>query len=148
MKLRTVIIGLLAGASALCVISIAAAALFADPYSRPIASSSPAPRTGQLFTVWYSVANNGPDNATDVVLTINPISDPNVTVHSVTSIRPCSGSAPIVCTLGTVDRRSVITVGVRYQGLPGNYPTSQVLTGSNDSNPANNAASAVITINP
>lgn len=125
---------------------------FGDVYSRPIAGPSPPARHNQLFTVWYSVRNAGPGNARDVVLTINPIDDPSVFVHSVIPPpgRSCAGTAPIICPLGNLGTSGgVLAMGVRYVATePGVYATDQYVVASNDLNTSNDATSALITVNP
>ncbi|HEX8410357.1 MAG TPA: hypothetical protein VF883_15945 [Thermoanaerobaculia bacterium] len=95
-----------------------------------------------------AVTNNGPGPASNVVVT--DILPAGTTLLSATTTQgSCSGSATVTCTLGTLSALATATIAleVRLPLTPGPVMNSATVTSSDaDPTPANNAATAIITV--
>jgi uncharacterized repeat protein (TIGR01451 family) len=154
---------LLAGAAALAVVLGLALATHGQPASgaTPLAdpadlaltkSASPNPVTaGSVLTYTIRVSNNGPDPATNAV-----VSDDLPAEVQANSATASSGSCKVTgkhveCNLGTVDTVVVPTVTIKVTVKPNTKPgtisnTASVSSDVSDPQPANNSATATTTV--
>jgi uncharacterized repeat protein (TIGR01451 family) len=103
------------------------------------------PNTDVTFTI--AVHNNGPDPAIGVTMTDTiPTSMTFVSANSTQGT--CTGTGPVVCTIGTMSSGATVTVtvvahtGSTAAGTSSN--TATVTSGTPDPNPANNTATATV----
>lgn len=111
-------------------------------------SDSPDPiAAGGLLTYTIAVTNNGPDDATGVVLT-DTIPASTTFVSSSTSKGSCSGNPSITCNIGALANGETATVVIRV--IPNNVGTitntASTTRNEPDSNSANNADTDITTV--
>ncbi len=105
---------------------------------------------GQALTWTITVDNNGPSDADDV--TVTDTLPAGVTLVAVTpSQGSCSGTATIVCTLGTIPAGGQAVITVQAIVDPGYASstlvnTATVTSGTTDPIPSNNTGQAVTTV--
>lgn len=103
-------------------------------------------QSGETLIYTISVTNNGPDPATNVVLTDTlPIEFTAATFSQAS----CSGSSSIVCDLGTLDPDQSTTVVITGTAQGDNEIITNIVTASAtevDPDPSNNTASETTTI--
>ncbi|MDO8417891.1 MAG: CARDB domain-containing protein [Agitococcus sp.] len=111
-------------------------------------SDSPDPiAAGGLLTYTIAVTNNGPDDATGVVLT-DTIPVGTTFVSSTTTKGSCAGNPAITCTIGALANGETATVTIRIIPTTIGTLTNTATTTRNepDSNVANNADTDVTTV--
>ncbi|MGN6184448.1 MAG: DUF11 domain-containing protein, partial [Thermoanaerobaculia bacterium] len=103
---------------------------------------------GSSFDYTITVANAGPDAATNVIVTDNL--PPSLTLVSATpSQGSCSGTTTITCTLGTINSgaNATITLTVNAPAVDANVSnTATVSSDQSDPSTANNAATAIVQV--
>ena len=103
---------------------------------------------GQIVTYSITVANHGPDDAENVVLTDQPPAHATVVaVHTATGT--CAKGAPIICELGTMKPRARVRISVLLALLtpqPALTNRAVVGTATNDPQLANNVALATVRV--
>ncbi|MBV8516168.1 MAG: TIGR03118 family protein, partial [Acidobacteria bacterium] len=103
---------------------------------------------GTSFSYTITVANSGPDAATNVVVTDNL--PPQVTYDSATASQgTCSGTTTVVCSLGTLNSGASATITIIVDAPPSSATvsnTATVTSDQSDPNTTNNAASAVVQV--
>lgn len=112
-----------------------------------IASGTTFP-TGSNVTYTLNVSNAGPGTATGVVVTESLPEGLNL-VSATPSSGTCSGTRPVVCTIGTLGSGASATISVvaNVVATSGSIMnTASVATTTADPNNANNTATATITI--
>lgn len=111
-------------------------------------SDSPDPiAAGGLLTYTIAVTNNGPDDATGVVLT-DTIPASTTFVSSSTTKGSCSGNPSITCNIGALANGETATVTIRVIPNTTGTITNTASTTRNepDSNSANNADTDITTV--
>jgi uncharacterized repeat protein (TIGR01451 family) len=113
-------------------------------------SDSPDPvNAGADLTYTLNITNNGPDPATNVVLT--DTLPANVSVVSATATQgSCTPGATVTCSIGTINNAAVVTVTILLRAIAGAGPTltnnASVSSSETDPVPGNNSASAQTTV--
>ena len=111
-------------------------------------SDSPDPiAAGGVLTYTIAVTNNGPDDATGVVLT-DTIPVGTTFVSSTTTKGSCAGNPAITCTIGALANGETATVTIRIIPTTIGTLTNTATTTRNepDSNAPNNAATDITTV--
>jgi uncharacterized repeat protein (TIGR01451 family) len=110
-------------------------------------ASQSAAAVGELFSYTMHVSNGGPDDALGTSVS-DPL-PPGVAFVSASSTQgSCSGSTTVTCAIGTLHNGQAATVTINVRASqPGTWTnTATVSTTSNDTNAANNHASATTMI--
>ncbi|HEX2834333.1 MAG TPA: IPTL-CTERM sorting domain-containing protein [Thermoanaerobaculia bacterium] len=104
-------------------------------------ASDTTPQSGDQVTFTIVVTNNGPDQATGVVVTDDLPSGMSF-VSATSTVGSCNAADPVVCTIGTLanGQSATITLTVLITGGPGQY-TNSASADSNETD-ANGATSA------
>jgi uncharacterized repeat protein (TIGR01451 family) len=99
------------------------------------------PQGGQPFTITITVTNNGPADATNVVLTDN--TPPGLTLTSATASQgSCTGNPNVTCSLGTIlnGANATVTLTLLPPGQGGSFNnTASVTADQTDPTPVVNA---------
>jgi uncharacterized repeat protein (TIGR01451 family) len=106
---------------------------------------------GNAISYTITVTNNGPSDAAAV--TVTDVTPTGLSFVSATpSAGSCSGTSTMTCTLGTMVAAQTRTIVVVYN-VPAGYTTpdpivntATVSSSTNDSNPANNSATALTSV--
>jgi uncharacterized repeat protein (TIGR01451 family) len=131
------------------VTKIGLAALVAD-LSINKTPSPPPYGTGLPVTYTITVNNAGPASAAGVTVT-DVIPAGTAFVSATSSQGSCSGTTTVTCTLGTIASGGTATISLvlTLPLTPGPVSNTSTVTSSNpDTNPANNSATAMITVIP
>ena len=108
---------------------------------------SPDPvRQGDTLTYVITVRNGGPGAATNVTLT-DTLPGGVDFLSASPSQGTCTGTATVVCTLGDVANGATVTVSIQVLAKTvGSLTNSAVVSAELDSNPANNTAATMTTV--
>ncbi|MFZ5863100.1 MAG: DUF11 domain-containing protein [Nitrospirota bacterium] len=103
---------------------------------------------GQNLTYTITVTNNGPNSATNVVMT-DPLPAGATFVSSSTTQGSCTGTTTVSCTLGTLinGASATVTIVVTPTAAGTLSNTASVTANETDPNTANNSAPGTTTVN-
>jgi uncharacterized repeat protein (TIGR01451 family) len=104
---------------------------------------------GDQFSYTLTVKNAGPQDSTATTVS-DPLPSQVALVSATASQGSCSGATTVTCSLGTVANGGSATVTITVKAVTAGTATNtaSVTGGLTDPNPANNSASASVTINP
>lgn len=118
----------------------------ADLSTTDTASTSSA-KIGEEFTYTMHVTNNGPSAATNAELSV--VLPPDVSQLAATASQgSCSGTATVLCQLGTIFDEGTATVTIEVKATAGGAAASTATVSSETSDPlaANDSATATVTV--